>query len=58
MDIGNKGKKYGSALLNIALGASTVVGGAYLFSRIKEKQEGETRLDRLEQILKDIREEK
>lgn len=58
MDIGNKGKKYGSALLNIALGASTVVGGAYIFSRIREKQEGETRLDRLEQILKEIREEK
>lgn len=58
MDIANKSRKYGRALFNIALGASAVVGGAYVVSRIKEKQEGETRLDRLEQILKEIKEEK
>lgn len=58
MDMGNKSKRYGSALLNIALGASTVVGGAYIISRITEKQEAETRLERLEQILKEARGEK
>lgn len=58
MEWGHKGKNYGKALLNIALGASTVVGGAYVFSRIREKQETETRLERLEQILKEFRGEK
>lgn len=53
METENKTIKYGKALLNIALGASTVVGGAYLVSRVTEKQETETRLDRLEQILKE-----
>jgi len=58
MDIGNKSRKYGSVLLNIALGASAVVGGAYVVSRITEKQESESRLDRLEQMLKEVKEEK
>lgn len=49
---------YGRTFLNIALGAGTVVGGAYLFSRIKEKQEAETRLSRLEQIVEQLSNEK
>lgn len=50
--------EYVRTFLNIALGAGTVVGGAYLFSRIKEKQEGETRLSRLEQIVERLSKEK
>jgi len=44
--------------LRVAAGAGTVVGGAYIFSRIKEKQETETRLDRLEQIVEEVSKEK
>jgi len=51
METKNKTKRYASAILNIALGASAVVGGAYVFSRMKEKQDTETRLERMEQIL-------
>lgn len=58
MEWRNKSRKYGSALLNISLGASAVVGSAYILSRITEKQEGETRLERLEQILKEAKGEK
>lgn len=58
MDIANKGWKYGKALLNIAVGASAVVGSAYVFSRITEKQQEETRLDRLEQLVKEVKGEK
>lgn len=50
--------EYVRTFLNIALGAGTVVGGAYLFSRIKEKQETETRLSRLEQIVEQLSKEK
>lgn len=57
METANKTKKYLSSFLNIALGAGTVIGGAYIFSRINEKQNTETRLDRMEQILKWLSEE-
>ena len=50
--------QYLRTVLNIALGAGTVVGGAYLFTRIKEKQETETRLSRLEQIVEQLSKEK
>lgn len=40
----------GSAL-NVALGAGAVLGGSYIVSRIKEKRDIETRLERMEQIL-------
>jgi hypothetical protein len=64
MGDGNKGEnamrpgQYLRTVFNIALGAGTVVGGAYLFSRIKEKQESETRLSRLEQIVEQLSKEK
>ena len=51
-----KTKNYFKAFLNIALGAGAVVGGAYVFSRIKEKQDTETRLERMEQIVEEISE--
>lgn len=54
MEITNKTKGYFRSLLNIAMGAGTVVSGAYIYSRIKEKQETEKRLERMEQILEEI----
>jgi Na+-transporting NADH:ubiquinone oxidoreductase subunit NqrC len=44
-------KTYASSLLKVALGAGTVIGGAYVFSRLKEKQDADVRLERMEQIL-------
>lgn len=58
MEMGNRTKKYLGTFLNIAIGAGTVLGGAYIFSRIREKQEVETRLDRLEQILEQFSKDK
>ncbi len=58
MKIVNKTRRYLGSLLHIAGGASVVLGGAYIFSRIKEKQERETRLERIEQILHRLVEEK
>jgi hypothetical protein len=48
---GGKGRKYLDSVLRVALGAGTVLGSAYVFSRIKERQAMETRLDRLEQMV-------
>lgn len=36
---------------NFAIGALSTVAGSYLMSRVKEKQEGEARVERLEQIV-------
>lgn len=47
-------KKYLRTFLNIAAGAGAVIGGTYIFSRLKEKQNTETRLERMEQILEEI----
>lgn len=51
-----KAKKYLNSLINIALGAGAVIGGTYVFSRLKEKQDTETRLQRMEQILDELAE--
>ena len=40
----------------MAIGAGAVLGGGYLFSRIREKQESEGVLSRLEQILEETAE--
>ena len=45
-------------ILNILFGAGAVVGGVYIYSRIKEKQETETRLDRMEQMIETLSEKK
>lgn len=55
--IGKTGMYFGS-LLNILSGATAVFLGTYVFSRIKEKQEIESRLERIEQILQQLAEEK
>ena len=54
METKNRAKTYLSSFLKIALGAGTVIGGAYVVSRIKEKQDTELRLERLEQMVEDI----
>lgn len=40
--------------LSIAIGAGAVIKGAYIYSRIKEKQGTEERLERMEQTLDEI----
>ncbi len=50
-------KRYMKNLLSIMAGAGTVIGGVYIFSRLKEKQDTETRLERMEQILEEIKPE-
>lgn len=57
MDITNKASRYFRTLLNIASGAGVVIVGAYICSRIKEKQESEIRLARIEQMLAKLSEE-
>jgi|GEM_PF-1242427 len=54
METKNKAKGYFRTFLNLAAGAGSVIGGAYIFSRLKEKQDSETRLERMEQILEDV----
>lgn len=58
MENSNKTKDCLIAFLNIVAGAGAVVGGAYVLSRLKEKQNTEIRLERMEQILEEITEGK
>ncbi|MBI2841233.1 MAG: hypothetical protein HYX75_23185 [Acidobacteria bacterium] len=46
--------RYFNPFLKVALGAGAVVGGAYVLSRIKDKRDSETRLERVEQIVEQI----
>jgi hypothetical protein len=48
------GINYLGTALRLALGAGGVLGGAYLVSRINERQNLETRLDRLEQMVEKL----
>ncbi|OPY67613.1 MAG: hypothetical protein A4E57_02205 [Syntrophorhabdaceae bacterium PtaU1.Bin034] len=54
MEARSKSKRYLGGFLNVALGAGAVISGAYIFSRLKEKRDTETRLERMEQILEKI----
>jgi len=54
----NKAKTYAGSFLKFAIGAGAVIGGAYVVSRVKEKQNTEIRLERMEQILEEIKEGK
>ncbi len=54
METKNKARSYLKTFLNIFAGAGAVVGGAYILSRIKEKQDTEIRLERMEQIIEKI----
>jgi len=57
METKNRAKGYLDKFLKVALGAGTVVGGAYVYSRLKEKQAVETRLERMGQIIDEISKE-
>lgn len=48
------GMKYFGNALKVSLGAGAALGGAYLFSRIKEKQTSETSMSRVEQMLEEL----
>lgn len=54
----HKGKRYLRSSLSVLLGAGATLGGSFLISRIREKQDVETRLDRLEQMLDQLGEGK
>lgn len=54
MKVTKKFTEYLKKGANVALGAGTIVGGAYILSRLKEKQNMETRIERLEQIVEKI----
>jgi len=54
MEKKGRAKGYFKTILNVALGAGTVVGGAYILSRLKEKQDVEIRLERMEQVLDEL----
>ena len=53
-NMARKGKRYLGNALKITLGAGTVLGGSYLFSRIREKQDTESSLSRLEQMMEEL----
>ena len=48
------GFKLMRSALSILLGSGAALGGSYIFSRIKETQETETRLTRLEHLLSEL----
>lgn len=50
----NRARRYAGTFLTLVAGAGAVVGGAYLVSRIKEKQDTETRLERMEQMVEEL----
>ncbi|SNB45503.1 hypothetical protein [Geobacter sp. DSM 9736] len=51
-----KGMSYFSNALKVTLGAGAALGGAYIFSRIGERQDTEASLSRLEQMLAELTE--
>jgi hypothetical protein len=46
--------RYLGNALKLTLGAGAALGGSYMLSRIKTKQESETSLSRLEQMLEEL----
>lgn len=55
-DMKNSGMKYFSNALKVTLGAGAALGGSYLLCRIKDKQDSETSLSRLEKMLEELTE--
>jgi hypothetical protein len=49
-----KGRRYLRSALSVALGAGAALGSAFLVARVTEKQEGESRLGRLEGMLEKL----
>lgn len=50
----NNGMKYFSNALKVTLGAGAALGGSYLLCRIKDRQDSETSLSRLEKMLEEL----
>lgn len=50
----NNGMRYFTNALKVTLGAGAALGGSYLISRVKNKQDSETSLSRLEQMLEEL----
>lgn len=50
----NNGMKYFSNALKVTLGAGAALGGSYLLCRIKDKQDSETSISRLEKMLEEL----
>lgn len=48
------GMGYFGNVMKVTLGAGLALGGAYLFSRVGEKQNTESSLSRLEQMLSEL----
>jgi len=53
-DMQSNGMKYFGNALKLALGAGVALGGSYLVCRVKNKQDSETSLSRLEQMLEEL----
>jgi len=51
-----KGMSYFGNALKVTLGAGVALGGSYILSRIGEKQDTESSLSRLEQMLAELAE--
>lgn len=49
-----RGMSYFGNALKVTLGAGVALGGAYLLSRVGEKQDTEASLSRLEQMLSEL----
>ncbi len=49
-----KGMSYFGSALKVTLGAGVALSGAYLLSRVGEKQDTEASLSRLEQMLSEL----
>ena len=48
------GMNYFGNALKVTLGAGAALGGAYLLHRVKEKQNSETSLSKVEQMLEEL----
>jgi hypothetical protein len=54
MSMKHRGLGYLRSGLTVLLGAGATLGTTFLISRLKEKQDTETRMDRLEQMIDDL----
>ncbi|MCL4501253.1 MAG: hypothetical protein M1438_05280 [Deltaproteobacteria bacterium] len=54
MSLAEEGMYYLRSIPKIALGAGIILIGAYLFSRVKERQDLEARLDRLQEMIEKL----
>lgn len=53
-DMKRNGVRYFGNALKLALGAGVALGGSYMVCRVKNNQDSETSLSRLEQMLEEL----